>query len=185
MSEAFEGPVWKLYLAEMRSALAPLSNDLREDILEETRCHIRDRIEAGASDSEIMNSLGDPALYAAKFLDAFEINNEKLQNTPPHMLKALLSFGAHSLFAGIALVGIIVMWAPTLLMLLFSVLKVLNPLNVGLWRGGDDYFMGVNNSAGAEEVLGWWLLVITAIMTVAAWRGSKALALNVRKQISA
>ncbi len=184
MSKALEGPVWKSYLAEMRNALAPVPKDLREEILEETRSHISDRIKLGASNSEIINSLGDPALYAAKFLDAFEINTEKPQNTPPHILKALLSFGAHSLFAGVALVGIIVMWAPTLLMLLFSVLKVLNPLRVGLWRGGDDYFMGVNNGAGAEEVLGWWLLVITAIMTVAAWRGSKALALNVRKQIS-
>ena len=185
MGKALEDPVWRKYLAEMRSVLAPASNDLREEILEETRCHISDRLELGASSSEIINSLGNPTIYAAKFLDVFDINAEVALKNPPRMLKALLSFGAHSLFVGVAIVGIIVMWAPTLLMLLFSVLKILNPLRVGLWRGGNDYFMGVNNSAGAEELLGWWLLVITAMMTIAAWRGSKALAVNVRKQISA
>lgn len=185
MADGLKHPVWTNYLSNMRCALASAPRELREEILAETRCHIRGRVESGAANDDILKSMGDANTYAAQFLDACDLSREPGAKKRFHSLRLLFSFCIKSIFVGAAIGSVVLLWALTLLMLLFSALKLANPDKVGFWEGDTGYYLGVNASGvSSEDLLGWWLLAITAIMLMGAWRASRSLTVRVRRQFS-
>lgn len=72
MEEKIDGQL-KTYLRRLGWALARMPAQDREEILEETRSHILDRVDQGLSVPEVLATLGKPETYGALFIDDMEI----------------------------------------------------------------------------------------------------------------
>lgn len=178
MSNPAEDPILAAYLRKLRWALSALPDADRDAIVTETRSHLLDRIDAGASADQAVAALGDAEFYARDFLNAYTISAAISSRKLSQLLRALLHNIVRS--AAVALAGIVIFiaWAIAIAGVHLSILKLFDPAHIGLWRGENFFFIGViDDPSTGQELLGPWLPALALLFVVLAWALTHVLAL--------
>ena len=90
------------WLRRFRWALASMPLSDRDDIVEETRAHVRERLHEGARLSDVLDALGPPDAYARGFIDEMDLSGALASQRPKAMFGAVLRRAHRSAVAAFA-----------------------------------------------------------------------------------
>jgi hypothetical protein len=158
-----------VYVVRLRTALAGLSVAEREDIVEEIRTHVRDRVaESGLTVPETLSRLGPPEELARDYYKGALVRRARSSFSPWIILKASFRWamtGVHGL--SVFLIAIIGYSLGTGLVLC-GLLKPLFPEQTGLWIGPETFQLGFRPEGNPEvhELLGPWFTQISIALGV-------------------
>lgn len=158
------------YERQLRWALATLPEADRDSIVAEMRSHVLDRLDAGADLDDVLAALGTPNDYAHAFCESYEVARALSSRKTQGMLQTLLRGWARSTGAVSALLVITIAWVIALQAVFVMLLKVRDPVHVGLWRGEDFFFLGIiDDPSRGTELLGAWIAPLAFGCIIAAW----------------
>lgn len=170
------------YLAQLRKSLSGMTISEREDIVEEIRMHIRERLSSSqiALDS-VLAGLGPAEELGQQYRTGLLVQRAQKSISPLVILRATLRWATMGvegfLVFCIALLG----YATGVAFLLLALMKPFFPTHTGLWVGPDQFNfsfrMGAtmtNPTPPVHEVLGWWLIPVCLVI------GSLSLALTTK-----
>ncbi len=176
MTPTFTDPVarlrWDAYFAEVGRLLARAGADTAE-LRGELEAHVADSMTAGLGGSELdrldlaLSRLGQPADYLRPLI-ADQLIERGTRSYSPSLIARGLS---HSVLAGSRRAAIALGFGlGYLLLAIFAGMAILKPLwgeHVGLFRNADGTVsVGiVARSARSQELLGWWSIPITLLLT--------------------
>lgn len=171
-------PSLKTFERQLRWALAALPETDRDSIVAEMRSHVLDRMDAGADLGEILAALGTPNDYANAFCESYEVARALSLRKMPGMLLALLRGWTRSTGTVSVLLVIAIAWTIALQAVFVTLLKVRDPVHVGLWRGEHFFFLGIiDDPFRGTELLGAWIAPLAFCCLIAAWFISHRLAM--------
>jgi hypothetical protein len=160
------------YLARVRARLRGINQESIQDIVEELRSHILDKLgDAEVNTSTVdaaLAALGAPDYLARQYLNQESLAQAELSRSPFRILRSFLRWASLSMAGFVVLIATIVGYCLGVLLILVAVLKPFHPLGAGLWiwrdAGGDlamSLRLGFSNAPGpGREILGWWLVPI-------------------------
>lgn len=161
------------YLAQLRKSLSGMTVSEREDIVEEIRMHIRERLgDSQVGLDSIMAGLGPAEALAEQYRMGLLVQRAQKSISPLVILRAALRWatmgvGGFLVFC-IALIG----YATGVAFLLLALMKPFFPVNTGFWVGPDQFSfsfrMGAtmtNPASPVHEVLGWWLIPVCLVVS--------------------
>jgi uncharacterized membrane protein len=152
------------WLKRMRWALARLPDDARDDIVRETRAHLEERIAKGTTARAALDAFGRAEDYAASFVEEWELVAAAGARNTTSMLSAVLRRAHRSVVAALAVVLVATLSVAAFVAALTAVMKIVDPVHAGLWRGNTAFFLGViDNPASAHELLGAWIFPLAAL----------------------
>jgi uncharacterized membrane protein len=158
------------YARKLRWALSALPEQDRDSIVAETRSHVLDRVDAGASVAEALAALGPPEDYARGFRESYAVATAISSRRLPQLISALLHNAARSLAVAVTGVVIFIAWAVAAIAVYLAALKISDPAHVGLWRGEGFFFIGIiDDPSTGQELLGPWLPAIALLFILIAW----------------
>ncbi len=170
-------PEAERFLKEVRRGLGSLDADERDDVIEELRSHLCDRMAQGKSD--LLDGFEDPATLAASFVSERALRGALSEGTPWVVARAILMSARDSLALLLTLVPLVLLQIIAFFVVLTAVLKPFSPSEFGLWVGNGNFYVG-RSSPSAHEVLGFWgvpILLFTGVLLFwASNRGLRALA---------
>lgn len=156
------------WLADLATALHPLPEAERADIVAEARGHLDEQVAAGLNARAALDGFGSPAAYAQPFLDDFAVARALDSRRSLPMVKALLSRARRSLVAALGLSGTL-FFALLALIGLFALLQKIGlPHDTGIWSDGLHHMcVGTcQTHVGMREVLGGSYYLLTAGVVV-------------------
>ena len=160
----------KSYLRSLGWGLSTMSKSDRDEIIDEAREHILGRVDQGASLDAVLLALGTPDVYARRFLDEAEIVSALASQRPMTVLGAVLRRVHRSATAGLAFVLVLILCTLAGFGIIACVMKVIDPLRVGLWVGDDGFFFGhLDHLDNRREVLGNWIYPLTVVAIAGSW----------------
>lgn len=158
------------WLRRLKWALASIPSPEREDIVDEARAHIADRIEAGATIPDALAGFGEPEAYARGFVDEMELSGLLARPRLPGLLAAIARRAHQSLVALLAFFTVLILGGTGIGFVLVAVWEVFDPEHVGFWVGPDDFNFGViDNPGAANELLGPWLIPVALVLAAICW----------------
>ncbi|GGE49289.1 hypothetical protein GCM10011367_25200 [Marinicauda pacifica] len=160
-----------LYLRRLRAALRSLPEAEREEILAETRSHLREREEADgqAGVEAALRAFGPAEAYAGAFVDEYRLRAASAGGGPLELAGVLLGQATRRVTAcfGFVLAAVAYLFAGAFV--LIAAVEVIRPDLAGMWIGPDVFVLGVINPASrgpdTAELLGPALI---PLMLVAA-----------------
>jgi uncharacterized membrane protein len=170
------------YLARLRKSLTGMTISDREDIVEEIRMHIRERLDdSKASLDSVLTGLGPAEELAQQYQTGLLVQRAQKSISPLVILRAALRWATMGvegfLVFCIALLG----YATGVLFLLLALLKPILPAYTGFWVGPNQAAFSIrmggtmtNPASPVHEVLGWWLIPVCLVL------GSLSLALTTK-----
>lgn len=159
-----------LWLRRLTWALAAMPAAEREDIVEEARGHLEDRIRDGQSAAEALAGFGPADVYARPFLDEMELTAALGSQKSGDLLGAVARRAHRSLLAAGAALILLVLALVALTAISLVIMKLRDPVHAGLWIGPGQRFIGVIDDPGrAREVLGVWLYPLAGAGLALAW----------------
>jgi hypothetical protein len=175
-------PILGAYVRQLRWALSDLPEADRDSIVAEMRSHVLDRVDAGVSLEAVLAALGSPNDYADAFCESYEVAKALSSRKTPKMLRALLRGWSPSTSAVGALLIIMMAWGIALHIVFVALLKLSDPVHVGLWRGRDFFFVGIiEDPSSGTDLLGAWIGPIAFGSLMAAWFITHRLAIRALK----
>jgi uncharacterized membrane protein len=160
------------YLALLRASLTGMSVSEREDIVEEIRMHIRERLSDSQTSLEaVLAGLGPANELAQQYRTGLLVQQARTSISPVVILRAALRWattGVEGFFVfTIAIVG----YATGVAFLLLALMKPFFPANTGLWVGPGEFNFSfrlgatmTNPASPVHEVLGWWLIPVCLVI---------------------
>jgi uncharacterized membrane protein len=174
----------KIYLRRLGWGLSTLSSSERQEILDETRDHILDRMDRGASLDSVLSVLGPAEYYARRFLDEAEVVAALASQRPMTVLGVVLRRVHRSTVAGLAVVLVAILVLVTGASVVTCFMKPYDPQNVGLWIGPSEFLFGrPPHSLNHHEVLGNGIYPFTVALVVATWFLSRLVLLWALKRL--
>ena len=160
------------YLARLRAALTSMTVSEREDIVEEIRMHIRERIgDAQTSLDAVLAGLGPANELAQQYRTGLLVQRASTSISPILILRATLRWATTCVEGCCVFMIAIFGYAMGVGFLLLALMKPLFPANTGLWVGPNEFNfsfrMGAtmtNPAAPVHEVLGWWLIPVCLVI---------------------
>lgn len=152
----------ELYIARLRKSLAGFSVGQREDIVEEIRAHIVDRVaESGLTVEETIARLGPAEELGKDYLSGALVRRARYSFSPWTILRATFRWamtGIHGLSVFLlALLG----YSAGTAFIVTALVKPLVPEQIGVWIGPDVFVIGFRpDSPDAHELLGPWFTQI-------------------------
>lgn len=170
------------YLTQLRSSLRGMTVSEREDIVEEIRMHIRERMaDPHASLDAVLVGLGPADELAQQYRTGVLVQRARTSISPVVILRAALRWATMGVGGFLVFMIAIVGYATGGAFLLLALLKPFFPANTGLWVGPGEFAfsfrMGAtmtNPPSPVHEVLGWWLIPVCLVI------GSLSLALTTK-----
>jgi uncharacterized membrane protein len=164
-------PALKTYLRRLGWALASLPERDRDEIVEETRGHVLERLDQGAPLEATLAGFGPPEVYAARFIDEMEIVGALASQKGSTLLAAVLKRAHRSLAAFGAGATVLVLAAVSISLTLTALMKPLDPAHVGLWTSarGSLVIGSVSDPAGYTEHLGFAIYPLALASLAGAW----------------
>jgi uncharacterized membrane protein len=161
----------KAYLRRLGWSLASLPERDRDDIVEETRVHVLERIEQGRPAGEILAALGPPESYARGFIDEMEISGALASQRPGQSLALLLRRAHRSAVAAAAVLATTVLAVIALMGVAALVAKPFDPEHVGLWTSPHGaFFVGAPGPGfDGHEHLGNWIYPAAVLDLAVTW----------------
>lgn len=155
------------WLRRFKWALKRMPSPEREDIVEEARTHLNDRMAGGLTAAQALANFGPPEVYAGKFLDEMYLSAAAGSGAWADNLRAVVRFATRSGVAFVAIFVVLMVGSLGLGALIAGVWKIFDPSHVGLWISDHTFALGVVDDAeGARDHLGNWVYPL-AIATVA------------------
>lgn len=160
------------YLARLRPALTGMTVSEREDIVEEIRMHIRERLsDEQASLDQVLAGLGPADELAQQYRTGLLMQRAQSSISPVVILRAALRWATTGLEGFAVFVIALIGYATGVSFLLLALMKPFFPANTGLWVGPDQFNfsfrMGAtmtNPASPVHEVLGWWLIPVCLVI---------------------
>lgn len=158
------------WLRRLKWSLASMPSAERDDIVEETRTHLREVLAAGGTPSAALAGFGRAEDYARRFIDEMRIVRALGSDDTIALLHVIARQMSRSLVAALAAIGIAALSVLALIAVLLPVLKLSDPVHAGLWRGVHQFFVGkIDNPADATELLGIWLYPLCVGVLALCW----------------
>jgi uncharacterized membrane protein len=158
------------WLRRLKWALASIPSPEREDIVEETRAHLQERIGAGQGPAEALAPFGEPEAYARGFVDEMELSGLLARPRFAGLLAAIARRAHKSLVACLAFFAVLILGSLALGMLITAVWEVFDPAHAGLWIRPDGVSMGViDDPALGRELLGPWVIPVALVVAGLCW----------------
>jgi hypothetical protein len=185
MSTTNEPAEIRQWLSRLQRALASVSAPEREDIMEETRSHLAERIEGGLTPSEALAGFGTAETYARTLLDEIEVSAALGSQRSGQMLSALGRRVHRSLIAASAFIALALIASLAFGIVVTAVFKLFDPIHVGLWCGKYQLFFGViDDPAKARELLGNWIFSVAFLSVAFAWLAGRFVLLRALRSIA-
>jgi uncharacterized membrane protein len=154
MTRPVNNPV-EAWLRRLHWALQPMPSPARDEILAETRAHLTERLEGGADPFELLESFGPPDAYARHFLDEMELAHALGEQKSADLLAVIGRRVHRSLIAAFAFAVVVALAGLSLAALATLFYEITDPVHSGLWRGSNQFFIGVIDDPGsARDLLG-------------------------------
>lgn len=158
------------WLRRLKWALAAMPSPEREDIVEETRVHLQERIDAGQGAAQALAPFGEPEAYARGFIDEMELSGLLARPRFAGLLAATARRAHKSLVAALAFFAVIILGSLAVGMLVTAVWEVFDPAHAGLWIAPGEFHFGVvDDSTQARELLGPWIYPVALIIAAVCW----------------
>jgi hypothetical protein len=173
------------WLRRLNSALAAMPLPERNNILEETRSHLRERLVAGDPPSDALAGFGSPEDYAQCFVDEMRMEGALRSKGTAALLHVVTSQINRNFVAALAGIGIAVLGVFSFAAVGMLIAKVFDPVRAGVWRypqGG--FTIGLVNPADATELLGMWLYPLCVGVLALSWLGGRRLLLWAVRRIA-
>jgi len=161
MSAGNAGGSIKQYLVRLRKALGDVPSTERDEIVEEIRSHILERIEAQEPATEqvvneILRAVGDPKELASQYKTEALLRRARTSQSPLLLLRTTLRWAMSGLAGVIAFLVTAVGYGCAAVCYLCALLKPVFPARIGLWLGPEHTMtMGYwNGRISATEVYG-------------------------------
>lgn len=166
------------YIVRLRSALSRMTVAEREDIVEEIRAHVLDRVaESGLTVPETLNRLGPAEVLAADYGKGALVRRARGTFSPWLILRAAYAWamtGVHGVLAFLtALFGYTLGFG----FIVLGLMKPLFPEETGLWIGPDllEFGFRPGNAPEAHQILGPWFTQLTLALGVLLFIGTTML----------
>jgi uncharacterized membrane protein len=126
------------YLSDFRRALIKVPAAEREDILQEIRCHIVERVEAYGEVTEllvnqILDSVGDPKQLASQYKTSAMLRRAVKSRSPWVLLSTTFRWATTGVAGVVALITAVIGYGAATASSLCFLLKPFFPSRVGLW----------------------------------------------------
>ena len=160
------------YLSQLRNALTGITVSEREDIVEEIRMHIRERLaDSQTNVDDVLSGLGSAHELAAQYRTGMLVQRARTSRSPLVILRAALRWATMGVEGFLVFMIAIIGYALGGGFLILALLKPIFPANTGFWVGpGQFSFSFFPDSVLASfhppphEVLGWWLIPVALIL---------------------
>jgi hypothetical protein len=157
------------YLRRLRWSLASLPADERDDIIAEARSHFQEKLESGVRIEEAIDSLGAPEEFARGFITERALLSALSTRDSMGLLAALAQRASRNARTFSATAVCVLVWLLAVVICAVAVAKLFDPIHVGLWVGGKQFFLGaIDDPARGREILGIWIFPIALLFLVLA-----------------
>lgn len=158
------------WLRRFKWALKRMPSPEREDIVEETRAHVAERMAGGMTAAQALGNFGTPEDYARKFMDEMYLSAAAGSGNPGDSLRAVVRLVTRSGVAALAFFVVLCVGSLGVGCVITFVWKIFDPSHVGLWIGGQTFALGVVDDAeGAQERIGNWLFPLMIGVATLSW----------------
>ena len=144
------------FLRRFRRGLAFLPTDIRDDLVDEVRSHIEERLAQGKVD--LTKSFGSPEAYASRFAAEQALSAAASQGSPFQLVTVLLAKVRPAAFVVFLVLPLAVVEIMALALATVGVLKPFASDHVGLFlldNGGFGGLGWIRNTAFMHEALGY------------------------------
>jgi hypothetical protein len=173
------------YLSTLRGGLKGLTAAETEDVVEEVRAHLMERLGETPGDEDaaraVLSAFGEPVEIARLYRAERLADRLQTSRSPWAVAMTVLRLATLSLDAFFVFLGSFTLYALSLSFLATAVIKPFAPANTGLWVVPDDDWhvsLGYTHTPVGDELLGWRLIPIALVAAVVlgwlAWRFSLA-----------
>lgn len=160
------------YLAQLRTALTGVTLSEREDIVEEIRMHIRERLaDPQAGLDAVLAGLGPADELAQQYRTGMLVQRARTSRSPFVILRAALRWATMGIEGFVVFVVALVGYFTGGAWILLALIKPFLPQYTGLWVGPNQFGFSVrfgatmtNPASPVHEVLGWWLIPICLVL---------------------
>lgn len=153
------------YLRTLRRRLRGFSPDDANDIIEELRSHIVDKLEGGAGVDDVLTRLGSADELASRYVADAVLARAEVSRTPIGVLDALFRWATLSLGGLLVLIMTIAGYFAGAALLLSAIIEPFHPQTAGLWTYPDAAGTAISlrlgfgvPPPGAVDVTGWWIV---------------------------
>ena len=154
MTGPVNNPV-EAWLRRLHFALQPMPSPARDEIIAETRAHLIERLDSGADPVELLAGFGPPDAYARHFLDEMELAQALGEQKSADLLTVVGRRVHRSLIAALAFAVVVALAGLCLAAIATLSYEIIDPVHSGLWRGPNQFFIGVIDDPGsARDLLG-------------------------------
>lgn len=158
------------WLRGLKWSLTAIPSPEREEIVEETRAHIAERLERGASIEEVLDAFGAPDVYARGFVDEMEVTSALASQRSGSLMGVIARRAHRSATAFAAFLGLLILTALALGAIITGVYKLVDPVHAGLWVGDGFAFLGtIDDPTTGRELLGNGVYVVIPAIVAACW----------------
>lgn len=154
------------YMSSLRSHLAPMTLDEREEIMREISAHIRDSVEqSGCNAEEVLARLGSAEDLAAQYRDGLLIRRASRSISPLLLLRATLRLATKGISGIIVFFASVIGYAIGGGFVLSAFAKCFFPAHTGVWVSKGELVLSGTQlyvpPPPAHEVLGWWYVIVS------------------------
>lgn len=121
------------WFKKFEAALSGLPTEDSQEIVNELRVHLHERIRQGQDVEQILSAFGDASAYARSFIDESSLTRARDSKQTLKMFHTVASFARRSLIAGTGLVFALIFVLLIASSLVCMTMKVIRPDLVGLW----------------------------------------------------
>jgi hypothetical protein len=147
------------YLRTLRRRLRGFED--ADEIVDEIRTHIVEKIEGGASADDVLARLGTADELATRYIAAAALARAEMSRTPIGVLDGLFRWATLSAAGIFVLSATIIGYFIGASLLLAAILKPFHPHTAGLWRVPDGFSLRLGFGTpppGATDIAGWWIV---------------------------
>jgi uncharacterized membrane protein len=153
------------YLMNLRRCLGELPPEEVNDILREIRSHILERAEtAGELTDEklvaILKALGKPEDIGPLYQADAMVARARSSFSPTLIFRTVLRWAMKSALGFATFLVGFTGYGIALSFLACAVMKPIFPDHVGAWLGDGGFSMGMKDTPGQNEILGWWIIPV-------------------------
>lgn len=184
MTDPVNNPV-EAWLRRLHWALQPMPSPAREEIVSETRAHLVERLESGADAAELLDGFGPPDVYARQFLDEMELAHALGEQKSADLLAVIGRRVHRSLIAALAFALVVALAGLSLAAFATLLYEITDPIHSGLWRGSNQFFIGVIDDPGtARDLLGPLIWPAALAVIALSWVLGRAVLLAAARRLA-
>ena len=173
------------YVRRLTGALQPLPQQDRAAVASEIQSHLSDCAARGDEALErALDRMGLPELLARSYVEEYRLAGAVERGSPARLLLVILSVATRSLLSFVGGLAAIALYLIALAMVVVAGAKLAVPAKTGMWTGPDFFGFGIMDPPPtAQELLGYWIMPLCALLATACFLGANKLLRLVGRRI--